>query len=67
MKLTDNQIIEYHGGASKVCELLGWSKKGGVQRIHNWTLRGIPALEKLKRPDLFQLEVVAPPEPPRNP
>jgi hypothetical protein len=65
MKITDKQIIEFHGGASKMCELLGWSKKGGVQRIHNWTLRGIPPREKLARPDLFQLTVVAP-KPPRN-
>ncbi|MGZ9713919.1 hypothetical protein ACXX82_24280 [Glaciimonas sp. GNP009] len=42
------------GGPAKVAELLGLDKtRGGVQRVQNWTTRGIPPKEKLARPDLF--------------
>jgi hypothetical protein len=52
--MTDKEIIEALGGPTKVAELLGLDKgKGGVQRVHNWIERGIPAKEKLARPDLF--------------
>lgn len=36
-------------GVSKLARELGYS----IQRVQNWTARGIPADEKLKRPDLF--------------
>ena len=53
-KHPDAQLIADLGGATKVAELLGYSKAdGGVQRVHNWTTRGIPADVKLGRPDLF--------------
>jgi hypothetical protein len=55
---TDAQLIESLGGAAKLAELLGYDKDGGVQRVHNWTTRGIPAKVKLERPDLFLREVV---------
>lgn len=42
------------GGAAKVAETLGYEKDGGVQRVQNWKLRGIPSHVKLKHPDLFQ-------------
>jgi hypothetical protein len=35
--------------------LLGYSKAGGVQRVQNWTVRGIPAKVKLENPELFPL------------
>lgn len=54
MKL-DSEIIQFLGGASKVAELLGFNKKtGGVQRVHNWLRRGIPARMKLNFPQYFQ-------------
>jgi hypothetical protein len=49
----DKQIIETLGGPAKVCELLGYAKHGGVQRVQNWTVRGIPAKVKLDNPHLF--------------
>ena len=50
----DSEIIESLGGASKVAELIGLDKKaGGVQRVHNWIQRGIPAQVKLNFPELF--------------
>lgn len=42
------------GGPAKVAERLGYDKAdGGVQRVHNWVTRGIPAKVKVERPDLF--------------
>lgn len=50
----DSKVIDDLGGPAKVCELLAYDKaKGGVQRVHNWRVRGIPARVKLQRPDLF--------------
>lgn len=50
----DAQLIADLGGAAKVAELLGLDKaKGGVQRVHNWIGRGIPAAVKVAHPDLF--------------
>jgi hypothetical protein len=51
-KHPDAELIAQLGGPAKVAELLGLGK-GGVQRVHNWTTRGIPAAVKLSRPDLF--------------
>ena len=53
--MEDSQLIERLGGPARVAELLGYDKRsGGVQRVHNWRSRGIPARVKLERPDLFQ-------------
>jgi hypothetical protein len=49
----DKQLIEDLGGPTKVAELLGYDKHGGVQRVQNWLSRGIPPKVKLERPDLF--------------
>ena len=49
----DRLLIEQLGGPAKVAELLGLRRDGGVQRVHNWRSRGIPAAVKLSRPDLF--------------
>lgn len=51
--MDDKSLIERHGGATKLAALLGYKTAGGVQRVHNWTLRGIPSKVKLERPDLF--------------
>ena len=51
--MTDEQLIESLGGAARLAELLHYDKEGGVQRVHNWIKRGIPARVKLERPDLF--------------
>jgi hypothetical protein len=68
--MTDAELIENLGGPAKVCDLLKISKQGGVQRVQNWKVRGIPARVKVERPDLFlgqaptvQPGVVAPQSP----
>lgn len=50
---SDKQLIESLGGPAKVAELLGYEKHGGVQRVFNWTERGIPPKVKLQFPQLF--------------
>ena len=50
---TDRELIEHLGGAAKVAELLKYDKNGGVQRVHNWMTRGIPARVKLEHPEIF--------------
>lgn len=49
----DAARIERLGGAAQVADLLGYDKRGGTQRVHNWIERGIPPKVKLERPDLF--------------
>jgi hypothetical protein len=49
----DKALIERLGGPAKVAELLGYDKDGGVQRVFNWTTRGIPARVKLAFPQIF--------------
>ena len=49
----DAKLIESLGGPSKVAELLGYDKDGGVQRVHNWIERGIPPKVKLEHPEIF--------------
>jgi len=48
----DAALISELGGPAKVAELLGYVE-GGVQRVFNWTTRGIPSSVKLSRPELF--------------
>ncbi|MGO4278237.1 hypothetical protein [Cupriavidus sp. RAF20_2] len=49
----DRELIDRLGGPAKVAELLGFDKKGGVQRVHNWKERGIPSAVKVAYPDIF--------------
>jgi hypothetical protein len=56
----DKRIIEELGGPARVAQILGYNKHGGVQRVQNWTVRGIPAKVRLTRPDLFPLHAVLP-------
>lgn len=46
-------MIKKLGGASRVAKLLGYDKRGGVQRVQNWISRGIPSLVKLNHPEIF--------------
>ena len=50
---TDAKLIDVLGGPAKVAELLSFPAEGGVQRVHNWKTRGIPARIKIKFPHLF--------------
>ncbi|WP_231957522.1 hypothetical protein [Paraburkholderia tropica] len=51
-------MIEQLGGAAEVARLLGYSEKGGAQRVHNWKTRGIPAEVKLQWPHFFLTELI---------
>lgn len=51
----DRALIDSLGGVTKVAKLLGYASPGGVQRVHNWKMRGIPAAVKLERPDIFMV------------
>lgn len=53
----DWQIIQSLGGPAKVAELLGYDKRGGIQRVHNWRVRGIPPSVKIAFPALFLREI----------
>lgn len=48
----DAALIAELGGPAKVAELLKYAD-GGVQRVFNWTTRGIPSSVKLAHPELF--------------
>lgn len=52
----DRRKIEHLGGPAKVCELLGYSKQGSVQRVHNWMTRGIPPRVKVDHPEIFMIQ-----------
>lgn len=64
---SDKQLIDDLGGPAKVAELLGYDKHGGVQRVQNWTTRGIPPKVKLEHPDLFIKPAPASPDQPPGP
>lgn len=52
----DAKLIEDLGGPAAVAEKLGYDKKkGGIQRVYNWTFRGIPSLVLLQSSDVFIL------------
>lgn len=60
-KETDRKLIEDLGGPAKVADLLGFPKYGGVQRVQNWKLRGIPDAVKVKHPAYFMPELAQAP------
>lgn len=60
-KKRDKELIDALGGPAKVAELLGLPKYGGVQRVQNWTNRGIPYEMKVRHPALFMPELVQSP------
>lgn len=51
----DRKLIEDLGGPTKLADILGYDKHGGVQRIQNWLSRGIPPKVKLQHPGIFLL------------
>jgi hypothetical protein len=60
--MTDAELIDALGGPARVCELLNIPKHRGVQRVHNWKARGIPARVKLQWPGVF-LRAIEHPQP----
>lgn len=57
--MTDTELIAHYGGPAKLARLLGFPEHGGVQRIQNWTTRGIPPAVKVQFPEIF-LNIPAP-------
>ncbi|MCR4532486.1 hypothetical protein [Acinetobacter venetianus] len=45
----DRELIKKRGGVTVLANSLGYN----VQRVQNWTVRGIPAKEKLEHPELL--------------
>lgn len=53
-KHADAALIEALGGPAEVARKLDLDPaNGGVQRVHNWTLRGIPPAVRLAHMELF--------------
>lgn len=50
--MSDAELIKNLGGSTKVARLLGLGP-GGVQRVNNWRIRGIPDAIKLKYAPIF--------------
>ena len=57
--MNDSELIEHLGGPTKVAEILRYDKAGGVQRVQNWLVRGIPAQVKVDHPEIFMRDWVA--------
>ena len=51
--MNDTELISHYGGPAKLARLLGFPEQGGVQRIQNWTTRGIPPAVKVQFPEIF--------------
>ncbi|KLJ02846.1 hypothetical protein WQ56_00765 [Luteimonas sp. FCS-9] len=49
----DASVIEALGGPAELARKLGFELPRGVQRVQNWKYRGIPEIERLRRPDIF--------------
>lgn len=54
---TDRERIRLLGGPAKLAKLLKFDNRGGVQRVHNWMARGIPARVKLDHPEIFLRDI----------
>jgi len=52
--MNDKDLIKALGGPAEVARILGYDvRKGGIQRVQNWTVRGIPSAVKVKHRDIF--------------
>ncbi len=49
----DRALIQSLGGPTQLAKRLGYTKPGSVQRVQNWTVRGIPPSVKLAHPVIF--------------
>ncbi|TPG08425.1 hypothetical protein EAH88_11750 [Rhodanobacter glycinis] len=50
----DKKVIADLGGPAEVARKLGLDPSaGGVQRVHNWTMRGIPDAIRWRHQDVF--------------
>lgn len=51
--MDDEKLILKLGGVANLAEMLGYPKKGGVQRVDNWRRRGIPLKVRVEHPEIF--------------
>lgn len=58
--MDDRELIMRAGGPAKLAAKLNYDKRSGVQRVHNWMTRGIPARVKLEHPEIFLVDLPAP-------
>lgn len=66
--MDDTTLIEHLGGPARLAARLGYDKKpGGVQRVHNWRTRGIPASVKVEFPEIFLSDEARGPAPEKAP
>jgi len=49
----DKAVIDALGGPAEVARMLNLDPKNGVQRVHNWTTRGIPPAVRLDNLGIF--------------
>lgn len=49
----DKAVIDALGGPAEVARRLNLDPKNGVQRVHNWTTRGIPPAVRLENLNIF--------------
>jgi len=53
--MSDKELILKLGGPAAVCRNLGFDpKSGGVQRVQNWMVRGIPPKVRLENLEFFK-------------
>jgi len=54
MQISDRELIDALGGPMEVLKRLGWPVDHGLQRICNWSTRGIPYKVRLEHLDMWQ-------------
>jgi hypothetical protein len=52
--LKHSEIIDALGGPAQISRDLGFNPESGVQRVHNWRLRGIPPKVLLAHQEYFE-------------
>ena len=57
----DRKLIASYGGATRLARLLNIPGTHPVQRVQNWTQRGIPPAVKVQFPHIFMPELAQAP------
>lgn len=61
---SDEEVITHLGGPTKLAATLGLTKRGSVQRVQNWKVRGIPSKVRLDHQGVFKAAEQAVANPP---
>jgi hypothetical protein len=51
--LKHSEIIDALGGPAQISRDLGFNPESGIQRVHNWRIRGIPPKVLLDHKEYF--------------